>query len=116
MQRLSAFGLGCTAVLVLAGTSIAETPNRRSRRTPVVEAVENVRDAVVNIAATQTFTYVRRTPFGFDSLFDEMFDLPQRRYQKKDVEATDAGSAPRWRGRSRREHPPARSAPAPVSM
>jgi len=55
----------------------------------VVEAVERVRDSVVNIAATQTVTYVRRSSSGFDSLFEEMFDLPRRRYQEK---RTSAGS------------------------
>jgi len=52
------------------------------RRTPVVEVVEKTRGAVVNIAATSVV--VSRLPFGFDSLFDDIFEAPRK--------ATSAGS------------------------
>ncbi|MBN1346671.1 MAG: trypsin-like peptidase domain-containing protein [Phycisphaerae bacterium] len=52
------------------------------RRTPVVEAVLKTRDAVVNISATSVV--VSRSRFGFDSLFDDIFQAPRR--------ATSAGS------------------------
>ncbi len=75
------------AALPLAPTGAAETPAEQARllarrRTPVVEAVQKVRDAVVNISATSVV--VSRAPFGFDSLFDDIFQAPRR--------ATSAGS------------------------
>jgi len=55
------------------------------RRTPIVEAVENVRDAVVNISSRQIIE--RRGPFGFGGIFDEIFDwpIPRQRYEARSV-------------------------------
>lgn len=54
----------------------ADDASRRAlRRTPVVEVFERTRDAVVNIAATR-LVRVRRSPFPFDTLFDEIFQSP----------------------------------------
>jgi serine protease Do len=61
----------------------AEHARRQARRrTPVVEVVEKTRNTVVNISATTAV--VSRQPFGFDSLFDDIFEAPRR--------ATSAGS------------------------
>ncbi len=52
------------------------------RRTPIVAVVEKTRGAVVNISAETVV--VSRLPFGFDSLFDDIFEAPRK--------ATGAGS------------------------
>jgi len=74
------------AALLIGTTASADSV---SRRTPVVKAVESVRDAVVSIAATQYVTVVHRSPHGFDSMFEEMFNLPS---QKRTAKRTSAGS------------------------
>ncbi len=71
----------CALAAVAERTKPGSAP-RAERRTPVVVAVEKTRDAVVNISATSTV--VSRSPFGFDSLFDDIFQVPRRR--------TNAGS------------------------
>jgi len=59
----------------------------RSRVTPVVKVFRTCKDAVVNISSTRVVT-IRSSPFGFDSIFDEIFDHPLRR----DVKTTGLGS------------------------
>jgi len=62
----------------------APADSRKLRRTPVVQAVEKVRDAVVNISTEQVI--VRRSYDGFfgpggdafDRLFEEFFRAPAR--------------------------------------
>src|SRR5688572_3205794 len=49
---------------------------REVRRTPVVDVVESCRDAVVNISSKEIITV--RNPLGFDSIFEEFFDVPGR--------------------------------------
>ena len=46
------------------------------RRTPVVEVFESSRDAVVSVSSTEIITVRSRSPF--DSLFDDLFDMPPR--------------------------------------
>jgi serine protease Do len=88
------------AVVVLAGTGSAaaqesmlrrepQAPGAMSdarkkmlRRTPVVEAVEQVRDSVVNISVTQV---VRRSPFP------EWFDLPREFGTSQQVQSAGSG-------------------------
>ena len=73
------------SVVLLAGVRVfAATPAQRLRRTPVVEAFEKVRDSVVNISATE-IVEVRRSPTGFHTLFDEIFDFPTRKYERTGV-------------------------------
>ena len=81
---------GLVGVMLTASCALGEVAerskprptSRAERRTPVVVAVERTRDAVVNISATSTV--VSRSPFGFDSLFDDIFQTPRR--------TTNAGS------------------------
>jgi serine protease Do len=57
----------CVVVLVTPGLLRAGPPEKRTRRTPVVEVFEQCRDAVVNISTT------RIQSVRHQSLFDEMF-------------------------------------------
>ena len=55
------------------------------RRTAVVEVFESARNSVVNISSTQIVQV--RSPLGFDSLFEDLFDLPPRvgQYERHSV-------------------------------
>jgi len=53
---------------------LSEPERRELRRTPVVSVFDNCKDAVVNIASTQIIEV--RSPFGFDRMFNDLFDLP----------------------------------------
>ena len=68
-------------ILLAASAARGETASehaqlRSRRRTPVVEAVARTRGAVVNISSTSVT--VSRSPFGFDSLFDDIFQTPRK--------------------------------------
>ena len=94
------FGRVLAAAVVLAGVAAAmaqeqvlpaEPPSpaampaqrkRALRRTPVVEAVEQVRDSVVNISGTQI---VRVSPFP------EFFDLPPEFGTSQNVQSAGSG-------------------------
>ncbi|MCH8964089.1 MAG: trypsin-like peptidase domain-containing protein [Planctomycetes bacterium] len=72
------------AALVMAATftepARAQDQSRNRRRTPVVEVFENARDAVVNIATTRVVKV--RSPFGFGSRWDELFQAPRTRSRR----------------------------------
>ncbi|MFO0973099.1 MAG: trypsin-like peptidase domain-containing protein [Phycisphaerae bacterium] len=61
-------------VIVSADPARAGDPARDRRRTPVVEVVEQCRDAVVNISSKR-LVEIRH---GFGGMFDDIFDLPRR--------------------------------------
>lgn len=63
--------------------------NLRRRRTPVVEVFESCKDAVVNISTTQVIQI--RTPFLFDTPFDQMFDVPNGP-RTRELKTTAVGS------------------------
>jgi serine protease Do len=71
-----------TVLLAPLGAA-AQTPldDRAARRSPVVEVFERSRNAVVSISSTEIVKLRSRSPF--DSLFDELFDLPQRPRTRK---------------------------------
>jgi serine protease Do len=79
-------GLPGSLILIVAVVSQAAEYNTDSRseraarqarrKTPIVEVVEKTRGAVVNISSTSVV--VSRLPFGFDSLFDDVFQVPQK--------------------------------------
>lgn len=73
---------GVSSFVIAEAQQSAAERDRLRRRTPVVEAVEKTRSAVVNISTTTVV--VSRSPFGFDSLFDDIFQRPRK--------ATSAGS------------------------
>jgi serine protease Do len=64
----------CVALVVLANASTSALATEASRRTPVVEAVEKVSPAVVNISTEQVVEQ-RTSPFGNfrDPFFEEFF-------------------------------------------
>jgi serine protease Do len=63
--------------LLWAQSEPADLDTRRNlRRTPVVEVFERNKDAVVNISST--YLVQVQSPMGFDSLFDQFFDLPRQ--------------------------------------
>ncbi|MGA1868705.1 MAG: trypsin-like peptidase domain-containing protein [bacterium] len=66
----------------------AEAPTINKRKTPVVEVVEKVKDAVVNIS-TERLVKERINPFGdpfFDHFFSNFFDsFPQREYKEQSL-------------------------------
>ncbi len=72
------FLMASWSAALAAGPTDADT-RRAARRTPVVEAVERTRDAVVNIAATQVVE-VRDI---FSELFDEWMRSPMPRRQRQ---------------------------------
>ncbi|MCG3128548.1 MAG: hypothetical protein CHACPFDD_03437 [Phycisphaerae bacterium] len=80
LARALAPVVALTLVPAPAAGALAQTELQRSRRTPVVEVFEKCRDAVVNISTTRLIQV--RSPFGFDSIWDEMFDLPRSRTQQ----------------------------------
>ena len=59
------------------------------RRTPVVEVVDKTREAVVNISSTQIIEV--RSPFRFDSLFNDIFDFPLNS-RRRQIKQTSVGS------------------------
>ncbi|MGA1826280.1 MAG: trypsin-like peptidase domain-containing protein [bacterium] len=67
---------------------LAGTPAVNNRRTPVVEVVEKVKNAVVNIS-TERLVKERINPFGdpfFDNFFSNFFDsFPQRKYKEQSL-------------------------------
>ena len=71
-------------LLIAAAVLVAQTGSAAERRTPIVDAVAKVRDAVVNIR-TEKIVQRRSSPlFGFgDSLFDQFFRdmLPPQSYK-----------------------------------
>jgi len=79
---LASVAASCWAAEGTTAADPVRVPRSSRRRTPVVEAVEKTRGAVVNISATSVV--VSRLPFGFDSLFDDIFEVPRK--------ATSAGS------------------------
>ena len=70
------------------GLSDAVTSDIVRRRTAVVEVFERVKESVVNISTTQIIEV--RSSFGFDSLFNELFDFPQR-VQKYEQQGMGSG-------------------------
>ncbi len=54
----------------------AADESRAARRSPVVDVFEASRDAVVNISSKEIITV--RNPFGFESIFEDFFDMPFR--------------------------------------
>ncbi len=65
----------------------APSPSMSARRTPVVEAFERARDAVVNISATQIIERsVRFTPF------DDFFDWPLPGERRRQFQTNSLGS------------------------
>jgi len=88
IRRAGTLWLVILTLAVQCASAEAERPaserDRRQalRRTAVVDAIAKTRNAVVNISATSIV--VIRSPFGFDSLFDDIFQVPRK--------ATSAGS------------------------
>jgi serine protease Do len=85
-MRLNSVSAACIISLAATGAApgralLAAQPDdlasrQSQRRTPVVDVFEANRDAVVNIASTQIVEM--RDPFGFDRLFDDFFQMPDR--------------------------------------
>lgn len=71
-------------LILLVGVCQADDADAR-RRTAVVEVFENAKNSVVNISSTQIVQV--RSSLGFDSLFENLFDLPSRvhRYKRHSV-------------------------------
>ena len=83
--------------MLLNRGAIAQSPNgdeaehRAARRSPVVEVFEQTHEAIVNISSTEIVTM--RSPFGFGSMFDDIFDSPRRRGGRtREVKRTSVGS------------------------
>ncbi len=80
MKRWALLGVrGLAVALWLSAGAIAaddldREESRRVRRTHIVEVVEQVRDSVLNISATQKLEFRRSSIFG---MFDEIFEYPQ---------------------------------------
>lgn len=81
------------ALLVMTGSSVYAEPTveqkRDARRTPVVEVVEQSRDAVVNISSTEVVTM--RGPSGIDELFRDFFDMPPIRPRQFERQSVGSG-------------------------
>ena len=89
-MRSEYFREALMVMISLAASAWAEQPltsAQAARRTPIVEAFQKARDAVVNIAATQVVERaVRFSPF------DELFDLPWSGGRKERYTRTSLGS------------------------
>jgi serine protease Do len=59
-------------------SEVARAASQAARRTPVVDVFESCSDAVVNISCKETIN-VRDSWSGFDSIFEDLFDMPGRR-------------------------------------
>ncbi len=97
--RLTVKPLGLVALLLQAWVSIPlwaapppadRHPLSNPRRTPVVEVFEAAASSVVNISSTQIVQV--RSPFGFDSVFDRLFDLPSQSPFRRRYKQTSVGS------------------------
>jgi len=92
------FGRCWSAAIIVAATaglcgpafggSAAAVVSRAVRRTPIVEAVEKVRDAVVNISST---TIIERRGWDFGGLFDDIFEWPFARPRLYEAHSVGSG-------------------------
>jgi serine protease Do len=82
MGMIGSLGLMWVTVLAQIPAGTGTESGRQSRRTPIVEAFEQARDAVVSIQTTEIVKV--RSSLPFDDFFGQMFDWPtQPRLQKR---------------------------------